>query len=134
MKGSSEIAVIYPECTLEPPGELYKLLMPKLHLQRFCLNRPGVRSDFRAFRNFPVQFSRSVVSDALRPNGLQHARLPCPSPTPGACSNSNSEESVVPSNRPIPCPLLLPSTNSPVHSKVLWELGPAAPLDFNATG
>ena len=35
-----------------------------------------------------VQFSHSVVSDSLRPHGLQHARLPCPSPTPGACSNS----------------------------------------------
>ena len=35
-----------------------------------------------------VQFSRSVVSDSLRPHGLQHARLPCSSPTPGACSNS----------------------------------------------
>ena len=33
-------------------------------------------------------FSRSVTSDSLRPPGLQHARLPCPSPTPGACSNS----------------------------------------------
>ena len=27
-----------------------------------------------------VQFSRSVVSDSLRPHGLQHARPPCPSP------------------------------------------------------
>ena len=35
-----------------------------------------------------VQISHSVVSDSLWPNGLQHARLPCPSPTPGACSNS----------------------------------------------
>ena len=35
-----------------------------------------------------VQFSRSAVSDSFRPHGLQHARLPCPSPTPGACSNS----------------------------------------------
>ena len=35
-----------------------------------------------------VQFSHSVVSESLRPHGLQHARLPCPSPTPGACSNS----------------------------------------------
>ena len=34
-----------------------------------------------------VQFSHSVVSDSLRPHGLQHTRLPCPSPTPGACSN-----------------------------------------------
>ena len=35
-----------------------------------------------------VQFSRSVVSDSLWPHGLQHARLPCLSPTPRACSNS----------------------------------------------
>ena len=35
-----------------------------------------------------VQFSRSVVSDSLRPHGLQHARPPCPSPTPGIYSDS----------------------------------------------
>ena len=34
-----------------------------------------------------VQFSCSVVSDSLRPCGLQHVRLPCPSPTPETCSN-----------------------------------------------
>ena len=33
-------------------------------------------------------FSHSVVSDSLRPHGLQHAGLPCPLPTPGACSDS----------------------------------------------
>ena len=35
-----------------------------------------------------VQFSHSVVSDSRRPHGLQHTRLPCPSPMPWACSNS----------------------------------------------
>ena len=35
-----------------------------------------------------VQFSHSVVSDSLWPHGLQHTRLPCPSPTRVACSNS----------------------------------------------
>ena len=35
-----------------------------------------------------VQFSCSVVSDSLRPHEPQHARLPCPSPTPGVYSNS----------------------------------------------
>ena len=35
-----------------------------------------------------VQFSRSIVSDSLWPHGLQHARPPCPSPTPGVYSNS----------------------------------------------
>ena len=34
-----------------------------------------------------LQFSHSVGSDSLQPHGLQHASLPCPSPTPGACSN-----------------------------------------------
>ena len=33
------------------------------------------------------KFSHSVVSNSLWPHGLQHARLPCPSQTPGACSN-----------------------------------------------
>ena len=36
-----------------------------------------------------VQFNLSVMSDSLRPHWLQHARLPCPSPTPGAYSNSS---------------------------------------------
>ena len=35
-----------------------------------------------------VQFSRWVVSDSLQPHEPQHARLRCPSPTPGAWSNS----------------------------------------------
>ena len=35
-----------------------------------------------------VQFSPSVLPDSLRPHGLQQARPPCPSPTPGVYSNS----------------------------------------------
>ena len=35
-----------------------------------------------------VQFSHSVVSDSLRPHESQHARPPCPSPSPGVHSNS----------------------------------------------
>ena len=38
--------------------------------------------------NLHSSVQRSVVSDSLRPHGLQQARLPCPSPTPSACSNS----------------------------------------------
>ena len=34
-----------------------------------------------------VQFSLSLMSDSLRSHGLQHARPPCPSPSPRACSN-----------------------------------------------
>ena len=36
------------------------------------------------------QFSHSALNNSLLPHGLQHARLPCPSPTPRACSNSCS--------------------------------------------
>ena len=56
-----------------------------------------------------VQFSLSVVSNFLRPHGLQYTRLPYPSPTPGAYSNSCPLiESVMPSSHLILChPLLL---------------------------
>ena len=48
------------------------------------------------------------MSDSLQPHGLQHSRLPCPSPTPRACSNSCLIELVMPSNHLILChPLLL---------------------------
>ena len=42
----------------------------------------------RKYINSSVQISRSVMYDSLQPHGLQHARPPCPSPTPRACSNS----------------------------------------------
>ena len=54
-------------------------------------------------------FKCLIMSNSWRAHGLQHARLPCPSPTPGACLNSCP--SVLPSNHLIPCHslLLLPS-------------------------
>ena len=39
-------------------------------------------------RSSSVQFSSSVLSDSLRPHELQHARPPCPSPTPRVHSDS----------------------------------------------
>ena len=50
----------------------------------FC----GILIMFYLFCIYSVQFSRSVMSDSLRPHGLQHTRLPCPSPTPGVLPNS----------------------------------------------
>ena len=44
------------------------------------------KSVFNIFSS--VQISCSVVSDSLQPHGLQHARLPCLTPNPGAYSNS----------------------------------------------
>ena len=55
-----------------------------------------------------VQFSCSVMSNSLRPHGLQHARPLCPSPTPGTYAKS-CPSSQWPSNHLILCcPLLLP--------------------------
>ena len=64
-----------------------------------------------------VQFSRSVASDSLRPNELQHARPPCPSPTPGVHSDSRPSSkwchpaisSVIPFSS---CPQSLPASES----------------------
>ena len=44
--------------------------------------------DFLAVQVSSVQFSHSVVSNSLRPHGLQHAWPPCPSPTPGVYAYS----------------------------------------------
>ena len=64
------------------------------------------------------QFSCSVISDSLWPHRLQHTRLPCPSPTPRACSNScplswwchpNISSSVVPFSS---CPQSFPASGS----------------------
>ena len=58
------------------------------------------------------------MSNSLQPHGLQHARLPCPSPTPRACSNScplnwgchpTISSSVIPPSHLLSSPLLLPS-------------------------
>ena len=55
-----------------------------------------------------VQFSRSVMSNSLRPHESQHARPPCSSPTPGVHPNSCASESVMTSSHLILChPLLL---------------------------
>ena len=65
-----------------------------------------------------VQFSHSVVSDSLRPHESQHARPPCPSPTPRVHSNSHPSSqwchpaissSVVPF---FSCPQTLPASKS----------------------
>ena len=63
-------------------------------------------------------FSCSVVSDSLQPQGLQHARLPCPSLSLGVYSDLMSIESMMPSNYPssaIPfssCPQSFPASGS----------------------
>ena len=54
--------------------------------------KAGLKLNFQKLKSWhpvpSVQLSHSVMSNSMQPHGLQHARLPCPSPTPGACSNS----------------------------------------------
>ena len=79
------------------------------------------------FKFFFIQFSCSVVSDSLRPHESQHARPPCPSPTPGVYSNSCPlspwchpiiSSSVVPFSS---CPQSLPTSGSfPVSQLFAW--------------
>ena len=74
-----------------------------------------------------VQFSHSVVSDCLRPHELQHARPPCPSPTPRVHPNSHPSSrwchpaissSVVPFSS---CPQSLPASGSfPMSQLFAW--------------
>ena len=49
---------------------------------------PGLLHCMQMLYSLTYQFSGSVMSNSLRPHRLQHARLPCPSPTPRAYSNS----------------------------------------------
>ena len=70
------------------------------------------------------QFSRSVMSDSLRPHGLQHhATLPCPSPTAGAHSNSYplSRWSIQPSH-PLSSPYLLTFNLSQHQDLFKWSV------------
>ena len=76
---------------------------------------------------FSVQFSHSLVSDSLRPHESQHARPPCPSPTPGVHSNSRPSSqwchpvissSVVPfSSSPQSLPASVFSNDSTLHMR-----------------
>ena len=65
-----------------------------------------------------VQFSRSVISYSLQPHGLQHARTPCPSPTPRVYPNScplscDAIQPVLSSGVPLSsCPQCFPASGS----------------------
>ena len=79
------------------------------------------------FNSHSVQFSRSVVSDSLQPCESQHARPPCPSPTPGVYPNSCPSSqwchpaissSVAPFSS---CPQSLPASGSfPMSQLFTW--------------
>ena len=73
----------HPDPGIKPTS----LMSPALAV-RFFTTTATWEALFFNFIEVSVQFSPSVVSNSLQPHGLQHARLPCPSPAPRACSNS----------------------------------------------
>ena len=84
------------------------------------------------------QLSNSVVSDSLRHHGLQHARLPCPSSTPGACSNSCPSSRwchpTVPSSViPFSCPQSFPASGSFAMSQFFTSGGQSFGVSASAS-
>ena len=81
--------LLHPDSStsLAPPPLPYK----GLQVGKSVFTHPGQEGQVPVFASFPI-LTTSVqwlsLSDSLRPQGLQHARPPCPSPTPGIYSNS----------------------------------------------
>ena len=90
---------------------------------RHCVDHPlwvAITPPLECLQSLLSQFSSfscSVMSDSLRPHGLQHARPSCPLPTPGVYSNSclssrwcqpTTSSSVI----PFPCPQSFPASGS----------------------
>ena len=92
------------------------------------------RAEKASLSSFPFNFSQLVSSvtqsdPTLWPHGLQHARFPCPSPTPGACSNScpssrwchpSNSSSVIPFSS---CPQSFPASRSFLMSQFFTSGG-----------
>jgi len=86
--------------TTVPPGKLkyINLTSPQVRKQNITRSLEVLLCLFQSLTSPPcngssfssVQFSCSVVSYSLRPHGLQHTRLPCPSPSPRVYPNSCS--------------------------------------------
>ena len=100
----SLVLILYYPQKRKSPGD--KCMISPISLSRDLENALHYRHS--------VQFSCSVMSNSLWPHGLQHARLPCPSPTFGAYSNSCPLCQVMPCSHLILYhPLLLPPSIFP---------------------
>ena len=72
-----------------------------------ALSKSRAHADAAQDLSSPVQFSHSVVSDSLRPHGLQYTRLSCPSSTPGLLKLMSIELMMPPNHLTLYHPLLL---------------------------
>ena len=109
----SSLDELFPNFFLSPTKQTY------LHVLYLCIvEHIAIGQIPRRVLSRSVQFSHSVVSKSLRPHELEHARPPCPSPTPGVHSDSHPlslwchpaiSSSVVPFSS---CPQSLPASES----------------------
>ena len=81
-------------------------------LVRMCRNHICFSLDLTS-----VQFSRSVVSDSLQLHELQHARPPCPSPTPGVQTHVHWGGDATQPSHPLSSPSL-PAPNPSQHQRL----------------
>ena len=102
--------------------------LPNPRIEPRSPESPALTGRFFIIQFSSVQFSHSVVSDSLRPHELQHARPPCPSPTPGvhtvSCPSSqwcHPAISFSVSHYP-PAPNLSPASGSfPMSQLFAWD-------------
>ena len=115
---------------------MFKNLVRTQHFFHLAYTRPNFSDSLTVRVQFSsIQFSRSVVSDSLRPHEPQHARPPCPSSTPGVHSNSCPSSrwchpaissSVIPFSS---CPQSFPASGSFQMSQLL-SIGVSASASF----
>ena len=107
---------------------MYQVLLFACYHFKYFIGIHRMNNDAEQYSSFSsVQFSRSVVSDSSRSHESQHARPPCPSPTPGVHSDSRPSSqwcypaissSVFPFSS---CPQSLPASESfPMSQLFTW--------------
>ena len=109
----------------EPPEDIYVIFHSVFHLSYNFFHNSHLIISLHSFSS--VQFNCSIMSNSLWPHELQHARPPCPSPTPGVYPNScpstqwchpTISSSVVPFSS---CPQSLPASESfPMSQLFAW--------------
>ena len=126
-KVSITIMDVWKKCWVRWSWRLHSLNLYEFHKLYRSLKQVTCLHSVKVRVKNSVQFSLSVVSDSLRPHESQHARPPCPSPTPGVYSNScpssrwchpTISSSVVPFSS---CPQSLPASESfPMTQLFTW--------------
>ena len=109
LRGHQQVTVLRFKSKSGEAGRLTRDILRPYPPQFWCLLMlsPVWSSQWGLLGFSSVQFSHSVMSDSLQPYESQHARPPCPSPTPGVHSDSRPSSQRCHSAISSCCPLLL---------------------------